>query len=742
MSDDILEELVSHLGIPGRRRWLRYAVHVGQKAPYVYVEVPKAACTTVKGVLREVEGKPPLENPMDIHVREKNGLPGLETATATNLAELFESHTWFTVVRHPLERLLSGYKSKILRSFKPDPRGEMRFHGVALFRKDVDAMAEHGFYEHGQIPTFEQFVRFVCIHQMDYERNIHWRHLHKCTWPNLIDYDHIVQAEDLETKFEPMVQTFAPGFIDAQGLLSTRKNSTANFDDEHDFTLSDEALEAFATAYEKDMRVFGYDIDAYGDPAKLTAATPRSAPVVIQPLATETTTRLLFANCPVHLDPAKHVQLSRTPSEHREQGPVNFGDALVCEATLRVVGETGPIENVGLDAALSDKRVEELRGNFDALVIRGSNYLTPFHDLGKWADAVEKLDLPVVLFGVGAQRPERKPFALQAGTERFLRMVAERGGPIGVRGIYTAELLERLGIPADPIGCPTIIRSGQPTISLERSERLRRWGLTINRSLKGQYAASNELLTRLQQQLARTAATDGRAIFLGQGEIAETVVALGDRDPEFIEAIAKGLGILTLPGIDGIIGEMVRSHLDSGEWTEEVAALDLVLGFRLHGNIIALTADTPTVFVSYDSRTAEMIELLDAPHVDITDVPNVHIDSLYADADFARTERRYAQLFKRWHEFIANRLPDRAGFFGTGMAPISGHWLMPAKTPNNVADNTSPHRAQLVDVSTRLDDTVLKLYAANQRWKAAEAKLAGEETPDQPTKTKTWGLTQ
>ncbi len=739
-SDAILEELVSHLGIPGRRRWLRYAVHVGQAAPYVYVEVPKAACTTVKGVLREVEGAPPLENPMDIHVREKNGLPGLESATATNLAELFETHTWFTVVRHPLERMLSGYKSKVLRSFKPNPRGEMRFHGSALYRTDVDSMLEHGYFEEGQIPTFEQFVRFVCTEQRDYERNIHWRHLHKCTWPNLIDYDHIIQAEDLETKFEPMVQTFSPDFLDANGLLSTRKNSTANLDDDHDFALTDEALEIFANAYEKDLRIFGYDLSAYVDTP--TAATTSAVPIAVQPLSPDTTTRLLFANCPVHLDPAKHVQIDRTAAEHRDAGPVNFGDALVCEATLRVVGQDGPIENVGLDAALSEKRIEELRNNFDALIIRGSNYLTPSHDLGKWADAVEKLDMPVLLFGVGAQRPTRKPFAFQVGTERFLRVVAERGGPIGVRGIYTAELLDRLGIPADPIGCPTIIRSGQPELSLQQSPRLRRWGLTVNRTLKGQYAASNELVARLQKQLARTAASDGRAILLGQGEVAETAVALGDSDPALINQIGTGLGLLSLPGAEETIAEIVRSHLDSGEWTDEVAALDLVTGFRLHGNIIAMGANTPTIFVSYDSRTAEMIELLDAPHVDIADVPTVHIDTLYGEADFSRAERRYAQLFNRWHDFIAKRLPDRTGFFGDGLIPVTGDRLVPAQAPNKVTLASSAHASELADVSQRLDANVEKLWTANQKLKTAQAKLAGDGATGTTDVTDTkWGLT-
>lgn len=744
MSDAILEELVAHLGIPGRRRWLRYAVHVGKAAPYVYVEVPKAACTTVKGVLREVEGAPPLAHPMDIHVREKNGLPGLESANATNLTELFETHTWFTVVRHPLERLLSGYKSKILRSFKPNPRGEMVFHGDPLYRSDVDSMLEHGFFEDGGVPTFDEFVRFVCTQQEDYERNIHWRHLHKCTWPNRIDYDHVVQAEDLETKFEPMVQTFSPGFADANGLLSTRKNSTANLDADYDFALSDSALEIFENAYEKDLRVFGYSVTSYRSSSLSSRTTTSAIPLAVKPASPEVATRLLFANCPVHLDPNKHVQITRSAAEHREAGPVNFGDALVCEATLRVVGQNGPIENIGLDATLSDKRIEELRDNFDALVIRGSNYLTPTHDLGKWADAVEKLDMPVLLFGVGAQRPTRKPFAFQTGTERFLRVVAERGGPIGVRGAYTAELLDRLGVPADPIGCPTVIRSGQPTLSLQQSDRLRRWGLTINRTLKGQYASSNELVARLQKQLARTAATDGRAVLLGQGEVAETVVALGDADPALINQIGEGLGLLSLRGAEETIAEIVRSHLDSGEWTDEVRALDLVLGFRLHGNIIAMGANTPTVFVSYDSRTAEMIELLDAPYVDIEDVPTVNIDELYAEADFSRTERRYAQLFERWHEFIGNRLPDRTEFFGTGHVPVTDERLAPARVPNKVMLSSSAHASELADVSRRLDANIDKLWSANQRLIAAQTKLdqdGASTTPTADPADSKWGLT-
>lgn len=277
MTEQLLDELVNHLGIPGRRRWLTYAIHVGQAAPYVYVEVPKAACTTVKNVLRQVEQHEPLENPMDIHNRERNGLPGLSASAADSLAELVETHTWFTVVRHPIERLLSGFKSKILRSYKPDAQGNMEFRGVEMYADEVNAMLERKYFRLGAIPSFDQFVRHVCLDQKDYERNIHWRHLHKCTWPQLIDYDHIVQAEDLATEFGPIVQEFAPGFHDEQGLLSTRENSTSNLDAEHDFMLSDSTLDIFAEAYEKDLRLFGYELESYrNNPNTFPAPTPRA----------------------------------------------------------------------------------------------------------------------------------------------------------------------------------------------------------------------------------------------------------------------------------------------------------------------------------------------------------------------------------------------------------------------------------------------------------------------------------
>ncbi|MDA4635611.1 polysaccharide pyruvyl transferase family protein, partial [Escherichia coli] len=48
-----------------------------------------------------------------------------------------------------------------------------------------------------------------------------------------------------------------------------------------------------------------------------------------------------------------------------------------------------------------------------------------------------------------------------------------------------------------------------------------------------------------------------------------------------------------------------------------VRAHQLVLGYRLHGNLMALANGVPSIYFTYDSRTAEFAETYKIPSYDV-----------------------------------------------------------------------------------------------------------------------------
>src|SRR5215208_6006968 len=92
----------------------------------VYIAVSKAACTSLKWLVADVQGEQPeqfrtvsrmITRDMNIHLRRQwRRTPTLHGLGDRRLAEIHPDNGWFvfTVVRHPAARAFSAWQSKIL----------------------------------------------------------------------------------------------------------------------------------------------------------------------------------------------------------------------------------------------------------------------------------------------------------------------------------------------------------------------------------------------------------------------------------------------------------------------------------------------------------------------------------------------------------------------------------------------------------------------------------------------------
>jgi hypothetical protein len=103
------------------------ATYVMKRWKTVYVSVPKAACTSLKWLVADLQGEDPQHfysamsretgRSMTIHHRARwQRTPMLNQLTDEELAEIHPDNGWFVfgVVRHPSARLWSGWQSKFL----------------------------------------------------------------------------------------------------------------------------------------------------------------------------------------------------------------------------------------------------------------------------------------------------------------------------------------------------------------------------------------------------------------------------------------------------------------------------------------------------------------------------------------------------------------------------------------------------------------------------------------------------
>jgi hypothetical protein len=130
----------------------------------------------------------------------------------------------------------------------------------------------------------------------------------------------------------------------------------------------------------------------------------------------------------------------------------NTGNLMFTNAVWRQVAWDHAEYSFSLDPDRVNQR-------FDQVIIPAANWLYEKFDVfGGLAAGVEKLRVPVILIGLGAQAGLEKAIpVLPEGTVRLLRAVSERSALIGTRGEFTNSVLAHYGIHNyQSIGCPSL----------------------------------------------------------------------------------------------------------------------------------------------------------------------------------------------------------------------------------------------------------------------------------------------
>jgi hypothetical protein len=333
----------------------------------------------------------------------------------------------------------------------------------------------------------------------------------------------------------------------------------------------------------------------------------------------------------------------------------NIGDAFVFDSSLKLLNfET-------LDALrirhVRQEDIDRYNSEFDYCFLRGSNYI---HASMDWENAIavlEKLKIPVLSFGIGAQAPSKGPLVLSEATKRVMALLADRCVTMGVRGEYTADVLWSLGIRnVRVIGCPTLFRNNRPDqrITLPPLEDIRRVSFTLRREVCADYSPDIKLYQQVQREAILDAARRFDSIEVAaQGEIEEKKVLFGTPEQR-----AEGLAQLEhegwLQGADDPLRRLYDTSLFYSDVVADYEALarrsDLVLGYRLHGNLMALANGVPSVYFTYDSRTAEFVDTFRIPAYDVYSGKPFRLEDYWDQGLFERFNRAY---YARYHDMRA-----------------------------------------------------------------------------------------
>lgn len=247
---------------------LSRATLVGERRRYLYVVTPKAACSTMKHLLMDFEGRPAREwrqvgkqSTRSNAVHDLHGFRnifGLDPQARVHLLNS-PSVARFCVVRNPYARLASAWADKIWQrepEFFAVCERIGRFHGAAG--------PEH-------CPNFREFVQWVdaCEDLAGCDR--HWRTMSDCVLWGSIDYTHVLRTESLAGDLQRLLDHIEPGHDAASMLRRNTRNVSLPYDWKSLY--GEELADAVYRMYQKDFVNFGYARDSWEPSRPAPAAT-------------------------------------------------------------------------------------------------------------------------------------------------------------------------------------------------------------------------------------------------------------------------------------------------------------------------------------------------------------------------------------------------------------------------------------------------------------------------------------
>ena len=324
--------------------------------------------------------------------------------------------------------------------------------------------------------------------------------------------------------------------------------------------------------------------------------------------------------------------------------------------------------------AMTPEYVEE---NFDQVVIAAANFLFPGFDFTPVSSFLDKIKLPVLMVGLGAQLPSSQSQLenIPAGTWRLVQIASERSTSIGVRGYFTAEQLQRNGIRNVTVtGCPSLFTGLKPAIRLRRETPPRKIVVNGSRNVVG-HAADKEAAVRIEKALLRLA-FEHQWPYVLQNEQPEMQLASGQDPDEHAATVAALSKFFGLEGEELIRywREHAKLFFDVQEWFDWISRFELSIGTRFHGNVAALLNGVPAIVLTHDSRTKELCEFAAIPHVPVSAIQQLDPLQLYESANFDLFEARYNALYRNYTAFldangISHKLEWAADLPGAGLIP-------------------------------------------------------------------------
>jgi len=169
------------------------------------------------------------------------------------------------------------------------------------------------------------------------------------------------------------------------------------------------------------------------------------------------------------------------------------------------------------------------------------------------------------------------------------------------------------------------------------------------------YARDIARYSQVQRDTLLSAAVRFDVTVMAQGEVEEKKIVLGteaQRDEALATLVASGWLRGRGDPLHALYSGVLFYSDVVADYDTVVRQQELVSGYRLHGNLVALANGIPSIYFTYDSRTQEFVETFAIPAHDIYSEKEFVLADYWDQARFERFNLTYSQRYRDMAAFL------------------------------------------------------------------------------------------
>lgn len=267
-----------------------------------------------------------------------------------------------------------------------------------------------------------------------------------------------------------------------------------------------------------------------------------------------------------------------------------------------------------------------------------------------WCELIKDVPFPIVPVGMGAQStkelntPKKLVDALPDSRVNAIRTMAERVKSFGVRGEFTAECLELMGIKNYRIiGCPSAYKYLNGVYKEVKTPTMDKVVCNITAGNKYESMILDLAMKNPSKWLMQTS-LELPEVCLGNECFTEkkkeyAFPEIGHTNAE-VEAYTKENG---------------KMFFRTSDWYDflEKESFTFSFGSRFHGNMFSLRTGIPALWVVHDSRTRELVNTFSLPSIECEKMEEIkHIDELIEYCDYSDFYKKYREKSAEYVRFL------------------------------------------------------------------------------------------